>query len=210
MSEISLSGKKWIFKKFDNNYTDFLKDNFSLDYITAKLLSIRNIDKKYVQSYLKPSIKDLIPNPSTLKDMEKATERIFQAINKKEKIGIFGDYDVDGASSTALIGNYLKMIKQDFEIYIPDRKSEGYGPSIKGFQNLLNKKTELIITVDCGTMSYEAINFAKQQKVDVIVLDHHQSEIKLPNAYSIINPNRFDDDSGFFKFIFKKKKLVQY
>ena len=195
MSEISLSGKKWIFKKFDNNYTDFLKDNFSLDYITAKLLSIRNIDKKYVQSYLKPSIKDLIPNPSTLKDMEKATERIFQAINKKEKIGIFGDYDVDGASSTALIGNYLKMIKQDFEIYIPDRKSEGYGPSIKGFQNLLNKKTELIITVDCGTMSYEAINFAKQQKVDVIVLDHHQSEIKLPNAYSIINPNRVDDES---------------
>ncbi len=195
MSEISLSGKKWIFKKFDNNYTDFLKDNFSLDYITAKLLSIRNIDKKYVQSYLKPSIKDLIPNPSTLKDMEKATERIFQAINKKEKIGIFGDYDVDGASSTALIGNYLKMIKQDFEIYIPDRKSEGYGPSIKGFKNLLNKKTELIITVDCGTMSYEAINFAKQQKVDVIVLDHHQSEIKLPNAYSIINPNRVDDES---------------
>ncbi len=195
MSEISLSGKKWIFKKFDNNYTDFLKDNFSLDYITAKLLSIRNIDKKYVQSYLKPSIKDLIPNPSTLKDMEKATERIFQAINKKEKIGIFGDYDVDGATSTALIGNYLKTIKQDFEIYIPDRKSEGYGPSIKGFQNLLNKKTELIITVDCGTMSFEAINFAKQQKIDVIVLDHHQSEIKLPNAYSIINPNRVDDES---------------
>ena len=114
----------------------FFKRKFFLDEITAKLLSIRNINKDYIASFLKPSIKNLIPNPNILKDMEKTTNRILKSIESKEKIGIFGDYDVDGASSTALIGNYFKMIKQDFEIYIPDRKLEGYGPSIKSFQKI--------------------------------------------------------------------------
>ena len=195
MNELSLSGKNWIYKKFDSSYVDFLKENFFLDEITAKLLSIRNINKDSIQSFLEPSIKNLIPNPNTLRDMEKTTLRILKAINEKQRIGIFGDYDVDGASSTALIGNYFKIIKQNFEIYIPDRRSEGYGPSIKSFQNLIDKKVNLIITVDCGTMSFDAIDFANKNNVDVIVLDHHQSEINLPKAYSIINPNRFDDES---------------
>ena len=195
MSNLSISGKKWIYKKFDATYVNFLKENFFLDEITAKLLSIRNIDKTYVETFLKPSIKNLIPNPNILRDMEKTTKRILAAIKKKEKIGIFGDYDVDGASSTALIGNYLQLIKQDFEVYIPDRKTEGYGPSIESFQKLIQKEVNLIITVDCGTMSFDAIEFANQNNIDVIVLDHHQSEITLPKAYSIINPNRTDDQS---------------
>ncbi len=195
MSDLSISGKKWIYKKYDSNYITFLKENYFLDEITAKLLSIRNINKDYIASFLKPSIKNLIPNPNILKDMERTTKRILESINSKEKIGIFGDYDVDGASSTALIGNYFKMIKQDFEIYIPDRKLEGYGPSINSFKKLINKNVSLIITVDCGTMSFEAIEYANKNKIDVIVLDHHQSEIQLPKAYSIINPNRLDDKS---------------
>ncbi len=195
MNDLSLSGKKWIYKKFDSSYINYLKENYYLDEITAKLLSIRNIDKEYIESFLKPSIKNLVPNPNILKDMEKTTDRILNAIKRNEIIGIFGDYDVDGASSTALIGNYFKIIKQNFEIYIPDRKSEGYGPSIKSFQKLIDKKVNLIITVDCGTMSFEAINFANKKNIDVIVLDHHQSEINLPNAFSIINPNRLDDES---------------
>ena len=195
MSDLSISGKKWTYKKYDSNYITFLKENYYLDEITAKLLSIRNINKDYIASFLKPSIKNLIPNPNILKDMERTTKRILKSINSKEKIGIFGDYDVDGASSTALIGNYFKMIKQDFEIYIPDRKLEGYGPSINSFKKLINKNVSLIITVDCGTMSFEAIEYANKNKIDVIVLDHHQSEIQLPKAYSIINPNRLDDKS---------------
>ena len=195
MSDLSISGKKWIYKKYDSNYVTFLKENFFLDEITAKLLSIRNINKDYIASFLKPSIKNLVPNPNILKDMEKTTNRILKSIKSKEKIGIFGDYDVDGASSTALIGNYFKMIKQDFEIYIPDRKLEGYGPSINSFKKLINKNVSLIITVDCGTMSFEAIEYANKNKIDVIVLDHHQSEMQLPKAYSIINPNRLDDKS---------------
>ncbi len=195
MNELSLSGKNWIYKKFDSSYVEFLKENFLLDEITAKLLSIRNIKKDSIKSFLEPSIKNLIPNPNTLKDMEKTTLRFLKAINENQRIGIFGDYDVDGASSTAIIGNYLKIIKQNFDIYIPDRRSEGYGPSIKSFQNLIDKKVNLIITVDCGTMSFDAIDFANKNNVDVIVLDHHQSEINLPKAHSIINPNRFDDES---------------
>ncbi len=196
MDYLSISGKKWIYKKFNTDYINFLKENYFLDEITAKLLSIRNIDKKYIKSFLEPSIKNLIPNPNTLKDMEKTTNRIYKAIKEKEKIGIFGDYDVDGASSTALLGKFFKMINQNFDIYIPDRKTEGYGPTIKSFRKLLEKNVKLIITVDCGTLSFDAIEFANTKNVDVIVLDHHQSEVKLPKAYSIINPNRIDDDSN--------------
>ncbi len=196
MDYLSISGKKWIYKEFNSEYVNFLKENYFLDEITAKLLSIRNIDKEYIKSFLQPSIKNLIPNPNTLRDMEKTTNRIFKAIKEKEKIGIFGDYDVDGASSTALLGKYFKIIKQNFDIYIPDRKTEGYGPTIKSFKRLLEKNINLIITVDCGTLSFDAIEFANKNSIDVIVLDHHQSEVKLPKAYSIINPNRIDDDSN--------------
>ena len=90
------------------------------------------------------------------------------------------------------IFSYLGL---DYDVYIPDRKKEGYGPSIKAFKKLIDNNVSLIFTVDCGTLSFEAINYAKEKKIDVIVLDHHQSEIKLPNAYSIINPNRLDDKS---------------
>ena len=138
MDFLSISGKKWLYKKFDNSYVNFLKENYLLDEITAKLLSIRNIDRKYIESFLEPSIKNLIPNPSCLKDMEKTTTRIFKAIKNKENIGIFGDYDVDGASSTALLGNYFKMINQNFEIYIPDEKS--IWTFNKKFQKIILKK----------------------------------------------------------------------
>ena len=144
---------------------------------------------------LNPSIKNFLPNPNDLIDMKKSTLRTIQAIKNKEKIVIFGDYDVDGATSTALLGNYFSELKIDYEIYIPDRKKEGYGPSIESFEKLINKKVNLIFTVDCGTLSFEAIEFAKSNYVDVIVLDHHQSEIKLPSAFSIVNPNRIDDKS---------------
>ena len=196
MNSLSISGKNWLLKKYDQEDLSFLKENFSLDEITSKLLSIRKIKKNEVSSFLNPSIKNFLPNPNDLIDMEKSSKRIVEGILKKEKIGIFGDYDVDGATSTALLGNYFSKLNQEFEIYIPDRKTEGYGPSIKSFQELIDKKVNIIFTVDCGTLSFEAINFAQKNKVDVIVLDHHQSEVKLPNAFSIVNPNRLDDKSN--------------
>ena len=128
--------------------------------------------------------------------MEKSSLRTLKAISNKEKIGVFGDYDVDGATSTALLGRYFDELKLNYEIYIPDRKTEGYGPSIKAFKQLIENNVKIIFTVDCGTLSFEAIDYAKKMNIDVIVLDHHQSEINLPNAYSVINPNRIDDKSN--------------
>mgnify|MGYP001250848384 CR=1 FL=1 len=196
MNSLSLSGKNWILKKFNEKDVIFLKENFSLDEITSKLLSIRQIKKDEIISFLNPSIKNFLPNPDNLIDMEKSSKRTVEAIIKKEKIGIFGDYDVDGATSTALLGNYFSELNIDYEIYIPDRKKEGYGPSIKSFQELIDKKVKIIFTVDCGTLSFDAINFAKEKNIDVIVLDHHQSEINLPKAFSVVNPNRLDDKSN--------------
>ena len=195
MNSVSVTGKNWIFKQFDENDINFLKDNFFLDEIIAKLLSIRKIKKEDINSFLNPSIKNFLPNPNILMDMEKSSVRTGKSIINKEKIGIFGDYDVDGATSTALLGNYFNELDLSYEIYIPDRKKEGYGPSINSFQHLINNNVKLIFTVDCGTLSFEAIEFAKKNKIDVIVLDHHQSEIKLPEAFSIVNPNRIDDKS---------------
>ena len=196
MNSLSVSGKNWVLKNYNEKDKVFIKENYHLDEITSKLLSIRNIKKEEINSFLNPSIKNILPNPNNLLDMNKAALRSVKAILNKEKLGIFGDYDVDGASSTALLGNYFTELNLDYEIFIPDRKKDGYGPSIKSFEELINKKVQIIYTVDCGTLSVEAINFAKQKNIDVIVLDHHQSEIKLPNAFSIVNPNRLDDKSN--------------
>ena len=187
MSLLSISGKNWILKKFNQDDLTFIKENFSLDEMTSKLLSIRNIKRDEINSFLNPSIKNFLPNPDNLIDMDKSTFRTIESVQKKEIIGIFGDYDVDGATSTALLGNYFSELDLNYEIYIPDRKNEGYGPSIKGFKQLIEKNVKLIFTVDCGTLSFEAIDYAKNNGVDVIVLDHHQSEVKLPKAFSIIN-----------------------
>ena len=196
MNKLSISGRNWVLKKFSEEDLYFIKNNFYLDEITSKLLSIRKINKEEINSFLNPSIKNFLPNPNSLVDMEKSTKRVFSAILKKDKIGIFGDYDVDGASSTALLGNYFDKLNLDYEIYIPDRKTEGYGPTIKSFNELIEKKVKLIFTVDCGTLSFDAIDYAEKNNIDVIVLDHHQSEVSLPKAFSIVNPNRFDDSSN--------------
>ena len=195
MNSLSVSGKNWVFKKYSNEDILFFKENFSIDEITAKLLAIRNIKKEDISSFLNPSIKNFLPNPNNLIDMEKSSLRTIRSIKNNDKIGIFGDYDVDGATSTALLGKYFSELNLSFEIYIPDRKAEGYGPSIKGFKTLIDKGVKIIFTVDCGTLSFDAIEYAKNNNIDVIVLDHHQSEIKLPKAYSIVNPNRIDDKS---------------
>ena len=196
MNSVSVTGKSWFLKKYDHEKLIYLKTNFLLDEITAKLLVLRDIKKENIETFLNPSIKNFLPNPNVLLDMEKSTARTINAIINKEKIGVFGDYDVDGATSTALLGQYFDQLKLDYEIYIPDRRKEGYGPTVESFKELISKGVKIIFTVDCGTLSFEAIDFARDKNIDVIVLDHHQSEVKLPKAYSIINPNRLDDKSN--------------
>ena len=191
----SVSNKNWVFKNYNEQDVVFYKENYSLDELTSKLLSIRNIKKEDVQAFLNPSIKNFLPNPEIINDMQKAAKRAMHAIFQKHKIGIFGDYDVDGASSAALLANFFSSINIPYEIYIPDRKKEGYGPSAESFKKLIDSGTKMIFTVDCGTLSFDAIDYAFNNNIDVIVLDHHQSEINLPKAHSVVNPNRLDDKS---------------
>jgi len=196
MNSVSVTGKKWFFKKFNPETTSYIKENHYLDEITSKLIAIKDIKKENLNNFLDPSIKNILPNPSILLDLEKTCERTVKAILNNEIVGIFGDYDVDGAASTAILGRYFSQINTKFHTYIPDRKLEGYGPNINGFDKLIKNGVTIIFTVDCGTLSYGPIEYAFKQKIDVLVLDHHQSEIKLPKAFSIINPNRLDDKSG--------------
>ena len=196
MNDNSVLGKNWISKRYNEDQVNFLKENFDLSEIVSKLIAIRNINIEEVKLFLNPKIKNFLPNPFILKDMEKAADRTVKAIKNNEKIGIFGDYDVDGATSTAILGNYFNQIDRKIEIYIPDRKSEGYGPNQQGFEKLISNGSKLIFTVDCGTLSFDTINFSQSKNTDVLVLDHHQSDLKLPNAFSIVNPNRFDDKSN--------------
>jgi single-stranded-DNA-specific exonuclease len=195
MSPTSVRGKNWISKEFSSEDISFFKTNYFLDEIVAKLLSIRKISREEVSFFLDASIKNILPNPFILKDMDKAIDRTVAAIKNKEKIGIFGDYDVDGATSTAILGQYFRSLKIYFDIHIPDRKNEGFGPNEKAFTKFIDNGVNLIFTVDCGTLSFAPISFAKSKSIDVIIIDHHQSETKLPQAHSIVNPNRFDDRS---------------
>ena len=195
MTFASVSGKNWKFKDFDHSDIKKYTENYSLSEIAAKLLAIRKEGIEDINLFLNPTIKNLLPNPFRLKDMENAVKRTFISIQKKELIGIFGDYDVDGATSTALLTRYFLSINQKIKMYIPDRKKEGYGPTISGFQTLINLGTKIIFTVDCGTSSFQPVKIAQDQNVDIVVLDHHQSDVKLPNAYAIVNPNRYDDTS---------------
>ena len=195
MNFTSVSGKNWIFNKFNSSDIKKYSEDYSLNEIVAKLLSIRKKNIEDIGLFLNPTIKNLLPNPLRLKDMDNAIERTYQSIKKKELIGIFRDYDVDGATSTALLTRYFLSINQKIKTYIPDRKREGYGPSIEGFNNLIKLGTKIIFTVDCGTLSFEPVKIAQSQNIDVIILDHHQSDLKLPNACAIVNPNRYDDTS---------------
>ena len=192
----SVTGKNWIYKKFDSTDVKNISEKYSLSEISSKLLSIRKEKIDNLDLFLNPKIKNLLPNPMILKDMSEAIDRTYKSIINYDLIGIFGDYDVDGATSTALLAKYFLSIKQKIKTYIPERKTEGYGPTTKSFKNLISNGVKLIFTVDCGTLSHEPIKIANKSNVDVIVLDHHQSDILLPKACAIINPNRHDDTSN--------------
>jgi single-stranded-DNA-specific exonuclease len=147
-------------------------------------------------SFLDPTLRSLMPDPDTLTDCRKASDRLAQAIKRREKVVVFGDYDVDGAASSALMARFLRHFGIDAEIYIPDRIFEGYGPNPAAIEQLIDNGAALIVTVDCGSTSHEALGVAAQRGVDVVVIDHHQVGSALPACHALVNPNREDDLSG--------------
>jgi single-stranded-DNA-specific exonuclease len=164
--------------------------------VLARILAARDVDTTTAAAFLEPSIRDLLPNPRSLTDMQKAGARLAKAIISGENVGIFGDYDVDGAASSALLKRYLGHFDIRSEIHIPDRVFEGYGPNTEAMVALAERGASLIVTVDCGTNSEEPIRAAQAAGADVIVLDHHQVGGPLPQATAVVNPNREDDLSG--------------
>ncbi|TPI83424.1 single-stranded-DNA-specific exonuclease RecJ [Mesorhizobium sp. B2-8-9] len=164
--------------------------------IVARVLAGRGVSVEQTARFLDPTIRELLPNPASLTDMEKAAARLADAIVAHEKVAIFGDYDVDGAASSALLKRFLTHFSVPSEIYIPDRIFEGYGPNPEAMRDLISRGAKLIVTVDCGTNSATSIDAARQAGADVVVLDHHQVGGPLPAADAVVNPNREDDLSG--------------
>ncbi|TPI49842.1 single-stranded-DNA-specific exonuclease RecJ [Mesorhizobium sp. B2-9-1] len=164
--------------------------------IVARVLAGRGVSVEQTERFLDPTIRELLPNPASLTDMEKAAARLADAVVAHEKVAIFGDYDVDGAASSALLKRFLTHFSVPSEIYIPDRIFEGYGPNPEAMRDLISRGAKLIVTVDCGTNSATSIDAARQAGADVVVLDHHQVGGPLPAAEAVVNPNREDDLSG--------------
>jgi single-stranded-DNA-specific exonuclease len=160
--------------------------------LLARILAGRGVEVDDVEAFLDPTVKRLMPDPYTLTAMEEASARIADAATRGEQIAIFGDYDVDGATSSALLARFLRAAGLDPLIHIPDRIFEGYGPNAEAIRSLAERGTRLLITVDCGTTSLEPLAEARRLGLDVIVIDHHQADERLPDAL-VINPNRLDD-----------------
>lgn len=190
----SLLDKRWTLRPYEENQVLTLMQKLNLSPTLARLLAMRGHDITSAPPFLSPSLKDHLPDPIVLKDMEKAVQRVVKAIVLQEKIVVWGDYDVDGATSSALLTRFFKAINVQNAVYIPDRMKEGYGLNSQGIQRFIKQGYSVMITVDCGTTSFDALE--KTEGLDVIVLDHHASEAKLPNAYAIVNPNRLDEENS--------------
>lgn len=164
--------------------------------ILGRVMAARGASLETVDEWLNPTLKDLMPDPSILQQMDKGAERLAAAITNKEKVAIFGDYDVDGAVSSALVKIFLRAHDVEAEIYIPDRIFEGYGPNPDAINHLIDNGANLILTVDCGTVSHDSLAEATKRNIDVVVVDHHLAGEHLPDVCAIINPNRQDDLSN--------------
>lgn len=193
--EKSVSGKRWELRIANDRETLALSQRFSIPDPVARVLAGRGVGLDDAHDYLEPSIKNQLPDPSHLRDMDGAVDHIVKALQNDEKIAVFGDYDVDGATSSALLNRFFKMAGVEISVYIPDRIAEGYGPNLPALKKLLNQGIKTVITVDCGTTAFDVLAGAKDAGLHMIVIDHHVAEPQLPDVLALVNPNRLDDDS---------------
>ncbi|MFZ5913334.1 MAG: single-stranded-DNA-specific exonuclease RecJ [Pseudomonadota bacterium] len=192
----SLNGRVWRLRACDDRIALAIAQRHDLPELVARVVAARGVGVEEAERFLYPSLQNDLPDPSCLADMDRAAERLAAAVIGAEKIAVFGDYDVDGATSTALIRRFLGAIGAPLVFYIPDRIAEGYGPNTAALQRLAAQGVRVLITVDCGTMAHAALAAGREAGMDIIVADHHQPEAHLPEAFAIINPNRLDDPSG--------------
>ncbi|MFW8634399.1 single-stranded-DNA-specific exonuclease RecJ [Cribrihabitans pelagius] len=196
--EQSLSGRRWVGPGVETDRAaEMMAQQTGLPRAVCQVLARRGVPPHEAQAFLEPKLRDLLPDPRGMKDMEAAAERFLLAVRRKERIAVFADYDVDGGSSAALLLVWLREMGLAATLYIPDRIDEGYGPNVPAMQELAAAH-DLIICVDCGTLSHEPI--AAARGADVIVLDHHLGGETLPDCVAVVNPNRQDEsgDLGYF------------
>ncbi|NML73802.1 single-stranded-DNA-specific exonuclease RecJ [Rhizobium sp. S-51] len=194
----SVTGQRWVSRldQAGQNRALAITQLHGLPELVARVLSGRGVGVDEAPAFLDPTIRSLMPDPSKLTDCETAAARLTAAIRARARVAIFGDYDVDGAASSALLSRFLHHFGIDAEIYIPDRIFEGYGPNPAAIGQLIDRGAQLIVTVDCGSTSHEALAVAHERGIDVVVIDHHQMGHEMPPCLALVNPNREDDLSG--------------
>ncbi|MFL9839862.1 single-stranded-DNA-specific exonuclease RecJ [Sphingomonas sp. ST-64] len=189
----SILGQAWRWRGLAADARD---PGFAPDDLVTQLLLTRGCPREELEAHRSPSIRAFMPDPSIFRDMDKAAERLADAVQRGEAVTVFGDYDVDGATSAALLVRLLRDLGLSPRAYIPDRLMEGYGPSGEALVRLKREGADLIVTVDCGAMAYDALADAKAVGAEVIVVDHHKCASELPVALALVNPNRLDEDEG--------------
>ena len=195
--ERSASGKRWCLRGVtDDRTAAAIATQLAVPDILARLLSQRGVGLEQAARFLSPRLRDQLPDPAHLKDMDRAVERLVRAIRDGEKIVVFGDYDVDGATSAALLLRFFAAVGGLGALYVPDRMREGYGPNAPALLRLREDGAGLVICVDCGTTAHDALDAAKTAGLDLVVIDHHVAEPLLPSAIAVVNPNRLDEESA--------------
>ncbi len=198
--ERSVCGKRWRQRGAapgGDNIALAISQKHGLPDLVGRLLAARGLTADEVPSYLEPTLREQLPDPARFRDMDKAVARLVAAIGAGERIAVWGDYDVDGATSAALLIRYFRAIGHPIEYYIPDRMKEGYGPNAPALLKLRGDGIAVVVTVDCGITAHEPLAAARDAGLDVIVVDHHQAEPALPPAHAVVNPNRIDEEPGF-------------
>jgi single-stranded-DNA-specific exonuclease len=189
----SLTGRRWVGPSVEiDRAAEALVQARGLDRALAQILARRGIEEQEVEAFLAPSLRDLLPDPRSLRDMEPAAARFLRAVKQRERIAVFADYDVDGGTSAALLLDWLRQMGREATLYVPDRIDEGYGPNVPAMQEL-GRAHDLIVCVDCGTLSHEPVAAAG---CDVVILDHHLGGETLPDCVACVNPNRQDEDGA--------------
>ena len=190
--DCSVLGRSWRLRDCDEGLVTSLTRDADVSDAVARVLASRGVSAAAADMFLHPTLKSLMPDPSVFAGMDAAAARVVTALQNKESIAVFGDYDVDGATSSALLIRFFRAVGAEVRAYIPDRRAEGYGPNEPALRKLQSEGVKVVITVDCGITAYAPLKAAQEIGLDVIVVDHHKAEAVLPAAVAVVNPNRLD------------------
>ena len=193
---LSLSQHRWICQQTNENQAELLVQKLGLPYAVCRIMAARGVNDETAQNFIEPKLQNLMPDPSCLKDMDKLTAFLADVIEQGQDVGIIGDYDVDGATSSAILKMFLELFGVKVFVHIPER-DEGYGPSKKAFDEFEAMGVKNVFTTDCGTTAFEVLDEAQERGFRIAVIDHHEAESRLPKVLAVVNPKRIDEENGY-------------